>query len=124
MLKDKVFFWLPRMLGIAFVIFISLFALDVFGEGYAWYEALLAFFIHLVPTYISIVILMIAWKWPRVGALAYFGAGLFYIFFMTDVDWLAIMLISGPLFLTGIFFILSYYVGINKKKNRLKKTAL
>jgi uncharacterized paraquat-inducible protein A len=84
--KEKIIFWMPRIIGIAFGIFISLFALDVFGEGYAWLETLLVFFIHLVPTFLSISILLIAWKWLRVDALPYFGAGLSYIFFMNKAD--------------------------------------
>ncbi len=100
-------FWLPRVLGISFVLFISMFAFDVFNEGYLWYEALLGFLIHLIPSYVAIAILLVAWKLPRVGAVAYFAAGIFYIFVMNEIDWVAAALISGPLFLTGILFIIS-----------------
>jgi len=106
-MKNKILFWLPRILGIAFALFISIFALDVFGEGYPWYEAILAFLIHLVPTYIAIIILLIAWKWPVIGSIGYFAAGIFYIFVMNEIDWVAVAIISGPLFLTGLLFIIS-----------------
>ena len=35
-----VLFWTPRILCILFAIFISLFALDVFGEGYGFFRVL------------------------------------------------------------------------------------
>ena len=31
----RVLYWTPRVLGILFALFISIFALDVFGEGYS-----------------------------------------------------------------------------------------
>jgi hypothetical protein len=39
---EKVLFWSPRVLGILIAIFISLFALDVFGEGYSFWETIIA----------------------------------------------------------------------------------
>jgi hypothetical protein len=35
--KRRMLFWTPRLLSILFAIFISLFALDVFGEGYGFW---------------------------------------------------------------------------------------
>ncbi len=56
----KFLYWLPRILGILFALFISIFALDSFGEGIPFPEAIVGFLIHLVPTYIMIVVLLIA----------------------------------------------------------------
>jgi len=38
----RVLFWAPRVLGILFALFLSLFALDVFSEGYSFGETMLA----------------------------------------------------------------------------------
>ena len=101
-MTKKWLFWLPRILGIVFPIFISTFALDVFGAGYLWYEVIMALLVHLVPTYIAVAILLIAWKWPQIGSLFYFAAGLFYFLMVWQIEnWIAILLITGPLFLTG-----------------------
>ena len=51
----RLLFWMPRILCIAFAVFVSLFALDVFGEGYDFFETILAFVIHLIPTGIILV---------------------------------------------------------------------
>ncbi len=64
----SILYWIPRILWILFIIFISLFALDVFSEGYSFGETILAFLIHLVPTYILIIALLITWN--RLGAVS------------------------------------------------------
>ena len=38
----RTLFWAPRILCILFAVFVSLFALDVFGEGYGFWETILA----------------------------------------------------------------------------------
>ena len=52
--------WTPRILCILFAAFLSLFALDVFGEGYSFWKTLLALLIHLVPVGVLILILGIS----------------------------------------------------------------
>jgi len=64
----RVLFWTPRVLCILFAIFLSLFSLDVFSEGYGFWETILALLIHLVPVYIVVIALVIAWRWEWVGA--------------------------------------------------------
>ena len=41
--------WSPRALGAAYAVFISLFALDVWGTGAGFWNELAAFLIHLLP---------------------------------------------------------------------------
>jgi len=45
----KALYWAPRIIAILFIVFISLFALDVFIEGYGFWETIVALFMHLVP---------------------------------------------------------------------------
>ena len=53
-----------------------------------------------------------------IGSVFYFVAGIFYIFVMNEIDWIAVALISGPLFLTGILFMLSHLA--DKKEPSIK----
>ena len=62
--------WTPRVLTILFTCFISLFALDVFVEGRPWTEILAALLIHLIPCYLLILVLVLAWRRPWIGAAA------------------------------------------------------
>ena len=67
----RVVFWLPRILCLLFAVFISLFALDVFGEGYGFWETIVAFLIHLIPTGLILIALAIAWRWEWIGAILF-----------------------------------------------------
>ena len=49
-IAKRVFHWSPRVLSILFALFLSIFALDVFSEGYAFAETILALLMHLIPT--------------------------------------------------------------------------
>ncbi len=68
---------LPQTLAIVFAAFVSVFALDVFGEGYGPVETVVALLIHLVPTYLILVALLVARKNERPSA-AFFSFFLVY----------------------------------------------
>jgi hypothetical protein len=102
-------FWLPRALCILYAVFISLFALDVFGEGYGFWEMILGFLIHLIPTGIVLVILAISWRWEWVGGILFIALGMAYLVTSWNkFHWSAYVVISGPLFLIGILFLVSW----------------
>lgn len=105
-MENKILYWTPRVLGIAMVVFISLFATDVFSQEYEFGEMMVALFMHLLPTFALIAILIFAWKCPKIGGWIYVALGLMYIVMAKNEHWLAWLLISGPLFLIGILFVL------------------
>ena len=92
----KVFYWLPRIIAIAFIIFISMFALDVFAEP-RWPLALL---MHLIPSFILVILTIISWKYELVGGLLFLVAGLAMIGFFHSV------LIAVPAIVVGILFLI------------------
>jgi hypothetical protein len=102
----RILFWAPRILGILFALFISMFAFDVFAEGLSVGEVILALIIHLVPTALVVLALVIAWRWAWIGAILFGALGLLYIVLgWGQFDWVAYLLISGPLFLIGALFL-------------------
>ena len=106
----KFIYWLPRILVILFIAFISIFALDVFGE-YQFPEVLLALFMHLIPSFVLITVLIIAWKWELIGGLFFIALAIFSIFFFkTLTDPIVFLIISLPAILIGILFILNHYI--------------
>lgn len=109
----KALYWTPRVLGILYAAFISIFALDVFGEYRGW-ELAVALFMHLVPTYVVVAALLVAWKWERIGGVIFVLLGVFYIWaFWGKADLIAYAIISGPVFLIGGLFL----VGGNDKSS-------
>lgn len=107
---ERILFWSPRVLGILIVIFTSLFALDVFGEGYSFWETIGALAMHLIPTLVILVVLGIAWRWEWTGGFLFVALGVLYItLFWEPSNLPAYLLISGPLFLAGFLFLLDGY---------------
>ena len=107
--KNQVLFWSPRILTIIYILFISLFALDVFSE-YSFPEALIALFMHLIPTFLLIGLLVIAWKKEFIGGIIFLVlAVVFTIFFNTYRELITLLLISGPVFLIGTLFLINHY---------------
>lgn len=105
----RLLFWGPRGLTILFILFLGLFALDVFGEGYTFWETLVALFMHLIPNMIVALILILAWKWEWIGAVLFAGLGLFYILWTWGRFHIsAYFAISGPLFVVAVLFCLGW----------------
>ncbi|MFM6926295.1 MAG: hypothetical protein ACKOU7_12390 [Ferruginibacter sp.] len=101
--------WIARIISIAFAIFISIFAMDVFSEGYGVGNTLLALLIHLVPTGIIILVLALSWHHEWVGAIIFTILAIAYLIAgWGKSHWSAIVLISGPLFILGILFFISW----------------
>lgn len=108
MTVTKIIHWLPRVLGIAFILFLSLFALDVFEEFAGW-VSVLAFLIHLIPSFILLAVVAIAWKYEWVGAAAFLGFAVFYVIMVgLDRPWSWYVAISAPSALVGILFFISW----------------
>jgi hypothetical protein len=108
---NKFLFWAPRILGILFILFLSIFSFDVFGE-YNFWGTLLALFIHNIPALILLITLIISWRREIVGAVVFIAGGLFYIAMLLPkfqpYMFLWILFISGPSFLVGILFFIGW----------------
>jgi len=80
---NKFFHFTPRIISILFVLFILMFSFDVFGEGYSFWETVLAFVMHNIPVFIIGAGLAIFWKNSRV---------LGYVFVIVAVIFMVVML--------------------------------
>ena len=105
----NVLFWTPRVLMIIFILFISLFALDVFKGDKSGLSKIGSFLIHLIPSAILTVLLILSWRREWIGGIIFFVLGIFYII----IAWgkfplITYISISGPLFLISILFIINW----------------
>lgn len=102
---------IPRIMSILFIIFLSIFSFDVFGEGYGFWESILAFLIHNIPVFILIILLFIAWKKDIVGMITFLIGGLLYLFIILidtkKFEWY-ILIIIIPLFTISFLYYLNY----------------
>lgn len=90
---------MPRSLAILLIIFVSLFALDVFMEP-QWFLALL---IHLIPSFVLIALTVVAWQKERVGGVIFMIIGFLFLITSRFEGWT----IALPVILTGFLFVLS-----------------
>jgi hypothetical protein len=103
---DACLYWAPRVLALLFALFVGLFALDVFSLGYGVWETAGALLIHLLPTWLLLIALAVAWRWERAGAFLFFGLALLYVLaFGGDFDWQSYLIMAGPPALIGLLFL-------------------
>jgi len=116
-MSKKWIYWTPRILSIIFILFLSLFALDVFEEGLGFWMTVLALLIHLIPSFILVIILIISWKHELVGGISFIVlAVIFTFFFKTYENIFSILFISFIPLIIGILWILNW-----KKKRGSKR---
>lgn len=100
-----VLFWSPRILALIFVVFVSMFALDVFEEDLGFWGTTGALLLHLIPSALLGACLAIAWTREWVGALAFGALGVVHVALMWDRFPNAVMatpvLVIAALFLAG-----------------------
>ena len=101
----KIIHWLPRVLCILAILFISLFALDSFDPKLPASRQWQEFFMHLIPSFILIIILIIAWKWEWVGTALFIGWAVWYMVFMQGFFWTVYVIIAGLPALIGLLFL-------------------
>lgn len=101
-------YWSPRVLGIAFAFFLSLFALDVFTEPQAFWTAILALFVHLIPAAITVLVLIAAWRWEWIGAGMFFLLAAFYAWDVLPrhLNWA--LTIDVPLLVIAVLFLTNW----------------
>jgi len=116
-MRHRIFFWIPRGLGILFTIFLVLLSFDVFGKEVSLGKMLLGFFISLLPAAVVFITLLIAWKKPFIGGVIFIALGFLYmVVAISRVNWTVQFIVSGPLFLTGIFFLIDWNTARKRRR--------
>jgi hypothetical protein len=102
----KIIHWAPRIAAILIIFFMSLFSLDVFGEGAAPLDVLGAFLMHNVPSFVMILFLVFAWKRPVVGFVVFLIAAVASIVFFVRSIYalLNLLLFVFPILLIAFLF--------------------
>ena len=110
----QLLYWAPRALCIAFAVFVSLFALDVFDEGLGFWRTALALLMHLMPTFLILLVLAVCWHREWIGGVLFNALAALYVVWAWNkpfAAWSTLLLIAGPLVLTGALFLLNWRYG-------------
>lgn len=122
----RLFHWLPRIICILAILFVSMFALDAFAPELTFWQQIGGFLLHLIPSYIMIVLLIVAWKWEYVGGIIFtilgfgFSVSVFLLnynrnHFSAAQSLINTLIVAIPFVLVGILFMVSD----NKKKRKI-----
>ena len=116
---NKYLYWTPRILSIIFIAFLALMSLDVFSPGLSIGQIALGLFMHNIPVFILIIVLVISWKYEWVGGVIFILAGLLYtgtivirVIMSNPVEWYMLswsLIIAGPAFFIGILFLINWF---------------
>jgi hypothetical protein len=99
-----------------------MFAADAFAPGLTIWQQLGEFVMHLIPSFILLALLIVAWKWELAGGIIFAVIGLALSPFVYMHNYAMnhsvgmslgiIAMITLPFFVVGVLFIISH----NKKK--------
>jgi hypothetical protein len=103
----RALFWAPRALSIAFIAFLGLFALDVFEVGYGFWKTLLALTMHLIPNFVLIAVVVLAWRWEWIGATLFAAAGVLHAILTWQRPYPLATKLAQVLPMEGIVFVIA-----------------
>ena len=112
---DKSLYWAPRILSIIFILFLAMFSLDIFGNGYTFWQTIVGLLMHNIPVFFLIAILVVSWKHEIAGGIAFILAGMLYIILLLmnrQLEWYMLSwaaIVAGPAFLIGILFLINWH---------------
>lgn len=125
--KNSGFSWIPRILSLIIIVFIAFFALDVFNSEKDLIQQINDFFVHLIPVFLLIILLIIAWKRELIGGILFIVLSLVMSPFLYSMNYEVnhsmmislgvILMITLPILSAGVLFVIS-----SGKKNKKSST--
>ena len=96
--SDRFVRWAGRIAGIALAVWLGVFSLDS--------KSVPEFLIHNIPSVIVLAAVVVGWRWPGLGALAFAVLTVpTFTFFHTYRRWETVVFISGPFVLVALLFL-------------------
>lgn len=117
--STKALQWIPRILCILAILFVSMFALDAFSPERTFLQNALALLMHLIPSLVLLAVLIVAWKWEKTGGIVLTLVGIILLILLFRLNYhrnqfsliqsiINSSLICLPFVVSGVLFILSH----------------
>ena len=127
--SHKILHWAPRIICILAILFISMFSLDAFGNDKSLGEQLIDLVMHLLPSFVFIALLILAWYKEFAGGIIFVSLGIVFSVFVFLINFnrnqfslvnslLITIAIGLPFVLVGVLFLLNHSV-----KKKIKQSA-
>jgi hypothetical protein len=116
---DTIIVWAPRILAILYILFLALFSLDVLDMDLGFWETAVGLFIHNIPSFVLLIVLIISWKHEIVGGVVFILAAAAFIAMQaadlakhpsradTFAPFLTMLTIAGPALVAGVLFLIA-----------------
>lgn len=128
-ISPNLFQWIPRIICVFAILFISIFAADAFAPGLSFWQQIGDFLLHLIPSSILLALLIVAWKRELLGGILFTLIGIGFTPFIfqhnyamnhsVSISLSVILMITFPFILVGVLFIVSHFK--KKKANEINK---
>lgn len=110
-MKEKMLIWSPRILAILAILFLMLFSFDCFEAGQGFRRQMTCFFMHNIPAYVIIAILVISWKWELLGGILFVAAAITGSIIFNGFDGnYGVNIIMAPFVIAGVLFMIHHYL--------------
>jgi hypothetical protein len=111
--------WIARICGIMAIMFISMFALDAFEDGTVLHK-LAAFGMHMIPSVVLFLVLILAWRYELAGGIVFILIGIGLAPFIYQLNFVRthsigvclgiLAMVNLPFVIVGTLFALSYFI--------------
>jgi hypothetical protein len=96
-------------LGVLYALALLIFAADVFSNEQNIAKTFYDVCLHLIPTAIVLLFVVVAYNRPLIGAIIFLVLGLMYVITgWSSMHWTAHVLIAGPLLVLSMLYITAY----------------
>ena len=97
------------ILGVLYAVALLVFAADVFNDEQNITQTFYDLLLHLLPTAVILLIVVVVYNRPLIGAITFLVLGLMYIITgWASMHWSAHVLIAGPLLLLSALYITAW----------------
>jgi hypothetical protein len=96
-------------IGVLYALTLLVFAVDVFNKEQSISQTVFDVCLHLVPTGVVLLFVLVGYKNPLIGAIICLVSALIYIISgWSNMHWTAHVVIAGPLLVLSILYIMGY----------------
>ena len=108
-MTNRLIFWTPRVLGLLYAAFLSIFAFAGLSGGHGVGAGLVHFLTQIIPALVVLAVLAIAWRRQRLGAALFLGLAAAYVATSWGRFPLSVyVVIAGPMVATAGLFLLDW----------------
>jgi hypothetical protein len=112
-MKYPWYIWVPRILLLAVCGFMMLFSIDVFESKASFGDHLLGFFMHNIPVWILLLMLVFTWKHPLIAGIVTGGFAVAFGFWIgiwfPKFFWADMLIVALPMLVCAALFILAHF---------------